>query len=320
MVDGVRTRAARAGRAARAASCPRCLRRSRSSTSREAQSTARGGDRRGASSASPTSPLRTSAGSATGPSGSTASDFLFVDGFPMVKRPFYTHPDPAPARVLEQLRPALPRARAGHRRPAAAPLRGLPRGAREPRRSARAVRRRIWRRSGYGMPPHGGFAIGLERFVARLARGGEHPRDDALPARPHEARAVSFAPTGAAADASACHSPTGAREAAGGERGGEEPRILGRPSAHVLERQSRAGLLPARDVDLVDAIAPLGRLEPARPGDPHLAEASARAERVWWETPRCRSRSSRSDTRGARIGRRRARSRHSPPRPPPAPP
>ena len=38
------------------------------------------------------------------------SDFLFVEGYPMAKRPFYTHPDPARPGVLQRLRPALPRA------------------------------------------------------------------------------------------------------------------------------------------------------------------------------------------------------------------
>ena len=36
----------------------------------------------------------------------------------------------------------------------------------------------------HGMPPHGGFAIGLERWVGRLAGGPEHPRGHAVPPRP----------------------------------------------------------------------------------------------------------------------------------------
>ena len=56
------------------------------------------------------------------------SDFLFVTGYPMAKRPFYTHPDPERPALLERLRPALPWSGAGHRRAAAAPARRLPGG------------------------------------------------------------------------------------------------------------------------------------------------------------------------------------------------
>ena len=42
----------------------------------------------------------------------------------------------------------------------------------------------------HGMPPHGGFAIGLERWVARLVGGDQHPRGHALPARPAPADAL----------------------------------------------------------------------------------------------------------------------------------
>ena len=68
------------------------------------------------------------------------SDFLFVTGYPMAKRPFYTHPDPTPAGLQQLLRPALPRRGADHRRPAAAPLRRLPGRAGAGRLSGGAVR------------------------------------------------------------------------------------------------------------------------------------------------------------------------------------
>ena len=37
------------------------------------------------------------------------SDFLAVEGYPMRKRPFYTHPQPERPDLVEQLRPAVPR-------------------------------------------------------------------------------------------------------------------------------------------------------------------------------------------------------------------
>jgi nondiscriminating aspartyl-tRNA synthetase len=95
------------------------------------------------------------------------SDFLFVTGYPMVKRPFYTHPDPkqpAYSRSFDLLFRGLELVTGGQRLHSyeeylqALEARGL-----DPAAFA-----------GYllafkhGMPPHGGFAIGLERWVARL--------------------------------------------------------------------------------------------------------------------------------------------------------
>ncbi|MEU8070144.1 aspartate--tRNA(Asn) ligase [Micromonospora sp. NPDC049151] len=95
------------------------------------------------------------------------SDFLFVTGYPMAKRPFYTHPDPArPAysNGFDLLFRGVELVTGGqrlHRHAdylAALAARGEP----------------VEPYAGYvdafrhGMPPHGGFAIGLERFVARL--------------------------------------------------------------------------------------------------------------------------------------------------------
>ena len=117
------------------------------------------------------------------------TEFLFVTGYPMAKRPFYTHPEPGPAGVLQLVRPALPRPRAGHRRPAAAPLRGLRRRAGRARPAAGAVR---------GLPA----GVSVRHAAARRLRArpralgrqahrrAEHPRDNALPARPAPAVAV----------------------------------------------------------------------------------------------------------------------------------
>jgi nondiscriminating aspartyl-tRNA synthetase len=95
------------------------------------------------------------------------SDFVFVTGYPMVKRPFYTHPDPAqPAysNGFDLLFRGLELVTGGQRLHryddyvAALAAQG---------ESIEAYRSyvEVFR---HGMPPHGGFAIGLERFVARL--------------------------------------------------------------------------------------------------------------------------------------------------------
>jgi nondiscriminating aspartyl-tRNA synthetase len=93
------------------------------------------------------------------------SDFLFVTGYPMVKRPFYTHPDPArPAasNSFDLLFRGLELVTGGQRLHRyddyVAALAGTDR---EPYAGYLEAFR-------HGMPPHGGFAIGLERWTARL--------------------------------------------------------------------------------------------------------------------------------------------------------
>ncbi len=95
------------------------------------------------------------------------SEFLFVTGYPMVKRPFYTHPDPQRpeySNSFDLLFRGLELVTGGQRLHryedylAALAARGL-----DP--AAFATYLQAFR---YGMPPHGGFAIGLERWVARL--------------------------------------------------------------------------------------------------------------------------------------------------------
>lgn len=95
------------------------------------------------------------------------SDFLFVVGYPMSKRPFYTHPDPTMpgySRGFDLLFRGLELVTGGQRLHqynayiTALTQRQMP----------------IEPFEGYlqafqfGMPPHGGFAIGLERWLARL--------------------------------------------------------------------------------------------------------------------------------------------------------
>ncbi len=106
------------------------------------------------------------------------SDFLFVEGYPMAKRPFYTHPDPAhPAysRSFDLLFRGLELITGGQRLHrysdyvSAIEDGGL---TLEPFDGYLQAFR-------YGMPPHGGFAIGLERFVARLT-GAANVREATL--------------------------------------------------------------------------------------------------------------------------------------------
>ncbi|HEX2685968.1 MAG TPA: aspartate--tRNA(Asn) ligase [Kofleriaceae bacterium] len=95
------------------------------------------------------------------------SDWLFVLGYPMAKRPFYTHPDPerpAHSRSFDLLFRGTELVTGGqrlHRHEdyvAVLAARGM---AREPVASYLEVFQN-------GMPPHGGFAIGLERFLMQL--------------------------------------------------------------------------------------------------------------------------------------------------------
>jgi nondiscriminating aspartyl-tRNA synthetase len=95
------------------------------------------------------------------------SDFLFVVGYPMVKRPFYTHPNPDRPEYSNSFDLIF---------------RGLElvTGGQRLHRYADYVA--VLERAGqdlapyesyleafkHGMPPHGGFAIGWERWMARL--------------------------------------------------------------------------------------------------------------------------------------------------------
>jgi nondiscriminating aspartyl-tRNA synthetase len=93
------------------------------------------------------------------------TDFVFVVGYPMTKRPFYTHPDPERpgfTRSFDLLFGGVELVTGGQRLHRhddyvaalagtdLAPLDGY----------LAAFR--------HGMPPHGGFAIGLERWMARI--------------------------------------------------------------------------------------------------------------------------------------------------------
>jgi len=93
------------------------------------------------------------------------SDFVFVTGYPAAKRPFYTHPDPARpgfTNSFDLLFRGIELVTGGQRLhrydDVIAAL-----GDQDPGPLAGYLD--AFR---YGMPPHGGFAIGLERWTARL--------------------------------------------------------------------------------------------------------------------------------------------------------
>ena len=106
------------------------------------------------------------------------SDFVYVEGYPMVKRPFYTYPQPSDPRwsnSFDLLFRGVELVTGGQRRHeyadyvAALAARGDP-------PDAYASYLEPFR---HGMPPHGGFAIGLERFMARVT-GASNVRETAL--------------------------------------------------------------------------------------------------------------------------------------------
>jgi nondiscriminating aspartyl-tRNA synthetase len=96
-----------------------------------------------------------------------ASDFLFVTGYPMVKRPFYTHPDPhnpTYSNSFDLIFRGMELVTGGQRlRLYADYLAAL-----HSRQLDPSPLEGYLTAFKYGMPPHGGFAIGLERWVARL--------------------------------------------------------------------------------------------------------------------------------------------------------
>jgi len=95
------------------------------------------------------------------------SAWLFVAGYPMAKRPFYTHPDPQRpgySRGFDLIFRGLELVTGGQR----LHLYRDYLNALEAYGLTAAGMGGYLETFKYGMPPHGGFAIGLERFVARL--------------------------------------------------------------------------------------------------------------------------------------------------------
>jgi nondiscriminating aspartyl-tRNA synthetase len=95
------------------------------------------------------------------------SEFLFVTGYPMAKRPFYTHPDPqqpGSTNGFDLLFRGLELVTGGQRLHRHADyLAALAERGQDPAPYASYLE--VFE---HGMPPHGGFAIGLERWTARL--------------------------------------------------------------------------------------------------------------------------------------------------------
>lgn len=108
------------------------------------------------------------------------SEFLFVVGYPMRKRPFYTHPEPGRpeySNSFDLLFRGLELVTGGQRLHryedylAALAARGEPV---EPYEG-------YLRSFAHGMPPHGGFALGLERWTARLTEADNIRRTTLFP-------------------------------------------------------------------------------------------------------------------------------------------
>ena len=116
------------------------------------------------------------------------SDFLFVSGYPMAKRPFYTHPDPerpAVSNSFDLLFRGLELVTGGQR---------LHRYRRLPRRAGRCGPRAL-RGVPRSVPPRHATARRL-RDRARALDGAadrrcERPRDHVVPARPHPSHALT---------------------------------------------------------------------------------------------------------------------------------
>jgi len=102
-------------------------------------------------------------------------ELLFVTGYPMAKRPFYTHPDsgrPHYSNSFDLLFRGLEIVTGGQRLHRYDDYVAALDGNTEPYEGYLQAFK-------YGMPPHGGFALGLERWVAQLV-GARNIRETTL--------------------------------------------------------------------------------------------------------------------------------------------
>jgi nondiscriminating aspartyl-tRNA synthetase len=94
-------------------------------------------------------------------------ELVFVEGFPTRKRPFYTHPDPSrpgSSRGFDLLYRGLEIVTGGQRlHRYESYLEALAERGLEPEPFSTYLDAFRW-----GMPPHGGFALGLERWTAQV--------------------------------------------------------------------------------------------------------------------------------------------------------
>jgi nondiscriminating aspartyl-tRNA synthetase len=105
------------------------------------------------------------------------SEFLYVTGYPMSKRPFYTHPDPARpgySNGFDLLFRGLELVTGGQRLHRYEDYLRVLEGDVGPYEGYLQAFR-------YGMPPHGGFALGLERWTARLTGAANVRQTTAFP-------------------------------------------------------------------------------------------------------------------------------------------
>jgi nondiscriminating aspartyl-tRNA synthetase len=102
-------------------------------------------------------------------------ELLFVTGFPMAKRPFYTHPEPGRqeySNSFDLLFRGMEIVTGGQRLHRYEDYVAALAGKTEAYESYLQAFK-------YGMPPHGGFALGLERWTARLV-GARNVRETTL--------------------------------------------------------------------------------------------------------------------------------------------
>ncbi len=98
--------------------------------------------------------------------GEEHGELVFVTGFPMAKRPFYTHPEPGRpeySNSFDLLFRGMEIVTGGQRLHRYKDYVAALGGETEPFEGYLQAFK-------YGLPPHGGFALGLERFVAQLVR------------------------------------------------------------------------------------------------------------------------------------------------------